>query len=280
MVSSLGVAAPPLRVFVSVLPLQTFVEKVGGRHVEVFTLVGPGHNPATYGPTPRQISALAHARLYVRTGVAFEDAWMPRIRAANPDMSVLDARENIDIPAVPRAAHAHDGDSNGDHSSDSPDPHIWTSPLLVKKIALNIRNRLIELDPANRSAYLGNYESFATELDALDVEIRKRLEDIPNRRFMVFHPAWSYFAAAYGLKQVAIEREGKQPGARALTELIRQAEREKVKVIFVQPQFDTKSARQVARAIDGRVVAIDPLAPDYANNLRAVARSIAGESYP
>jgi zinc transport system substrate-binding protein len=270
-------SAEPLLVFVSVLPEKTFVEKVGGEHVQVQAMVRPGHSPHTYEPTPHQIAALAQTALYVRIGVPFENAWMARIHSANRDMRVLDARAGIDLRPI--EAHEHAGaapEPKGAHQGAIElDPHVWTSPPLVKRMARNIRDALTDLDPAHRDDYARNYAAFAAELDALDGEIRSLLKDVRGGRFMVFHPAWGYFAETYGLTQVPIEKEGKEPGARALTALIEQARREHVKVIFVQPQFSRRYAEQVARAIGGRVVAIDPLAPDYTDNLRRAARSIA-----
>lgn len=263
--------AGPASVFVSVLPLQTFVEKVGGPHVTVQTMVQPGYSPATYDPTPKQIAALAQARIYFAVGVPFENSWLGRIRSANPEMEVVDTRSGI--PPRP-AALGHDDDDGHHHAS--MDPHTWTSPILAKQMARNIRDTLIRYDPVHRHDYARNFETFAAELDELDAEVRAMLEDMPARRFMVFHPAWGYFADAYGLHEIAIEHEGKEPGARTLTALIEQARRENVKVIFVQPQFGQQAARQVAHEIGGRVAVIDPLAADYADNLRRVARLLAG----
>ena len=275
----------PLRVFVSVLPQKTFVEKIGGEHVEVQTMVRPGHSPTTYDPTQQQISALSKTVLYVRSDVPFEKAWMERIHTANPNMQVLDARKSIESRIIEH--HEHEFQDNQDeplsgkkpynahYDASEQNPHFWTSPPLVKHMARNIRDTLTKLTPANGQDYAHNYETFATELDILDRDIRTLLQDATNRKFMVFHPAWGYFADTYGQIQVPIEKEGKEPGARALAALIEQARCENVRVIFVQPQFDKKSANQVARAIGGRVIAIDPLSPDYAHNLRKVTRQIA-----
>jgi len=277
--------AEPLRVFVSVLPLKTFVEKVGGGHVEVRAMVGPGFNPHTYDPSPREIAALSEAALYVGAGIPFEHTWMDRIRSANREMQVLDARAGIEPPGPEEPEHNHDAArrENGAgadrdhvrHDHQEGDPHIWTSPLLVRQMAGAIRDKLAELDPENENDYTRNYTAFVAELDALDREIRTLLAHAPDRKIMVFHPAWGYFADAYGLVQVPIEKEGKEPGPRALAALIEQAKRKRVKIIFVQPQFSRKSAEQVAHAIGGQVVAIDPLSPDYSANLRAVAQRIA-----
>lgn len=284
----------PLRVFASVIPLQTFVEKVGGEHVDARAMVRPGFNPHIYDPTPQQIAALAGAVLYVRTGVPFERAWMERIRSANPDMQVIDARDGMALREM--EAHARDEHGHGDEDhgaegkvqhrdqgaqrteserSHEQDPHMWTSPPLVRHMVSVIRDKLVELDPAHAADFARNHDAFVAELEALDRDLHALLDPLPNRGFLVFHPAWGYFADTYGLTQVPIEREGKEPGARALAALIDQAKREGIKVVFVQPQFDKRQARQVAEAIGGAVIAVDPLAADYVDNLRHVGREFA-----
>jgi zinc transport system substrate-binding protein len=271
-------AAEPLRVFVSVLPQKTFVEKVGGDRVRVEAMVQPGDSPHTYDPTPRQVAALSQADLYVAVGGTFEDAWMGRIRGVNPRMQVLDTGEGITL----RRLEAHedaDGHEAGrhqhDHAHGASDPHLWTSPPLVKQMVPRIRDALSGLDPAGAAFYAANAAAFSDELDALDRDIRARLAGAAGSRFMVYHPAWGYFADAYGLIQIPIEREGKEPGPRALAALIDQARRDGVRVVFVQPQFSQKAAAQVAAAIGGRVEVLDNLAPDYEANLRRVADALA-----
>lgn len=266
-------AGEPLRVFVSVVPLKTFVERIAADAVTVTAMVGPGHNPHTYDPAPRQISALAQAHLYIRVGVPFEDAWMTRIRAINPSMEVMDVRAGLGL----ETDHGHDGH---DHGTAGHDPHVWTDPLLVKRMAADIRDTLGRLDPANAKAFAANYQDFAAELEALHADIRAIFAPPANRRFMVYHPAWSHFAARYGLTQMAIQQEGKEPGARTLSTLIEAAQHHGVRVIFVQPQMDTRLAERLAEEVGGRVVAMDPLAADYGATLRRAARLIAGNGTP
>jgi zinc transport system substrate-binding protein len=287
--------AEPLRVFASVLPIKTFVEKVGGEHVDARAMVRPGFNPHTYDPTPQQISALAGAVLYIRTGVPFEDAWMERIRSANPGMQVLDARKGLrlrKIEAHAHDAHAHDADhrhdhhearnahASGHHDDHEQDPHVWTSPPLARHMIGVIRDRLAMLAPAHAEDFSRNHDAYVAELETLDRELHALLNPLSNRRFLVFHPAWGYFADTYGLTQVPIQREGKTPGARALAALIDQAQQEKIRVVFVQPQFDKRQARQVAQAIGGAVIAVDPLAADYIDNLHRVGREFAQALQP
>ena len=269
------VGARPLDVFVSVLPLQTFVERVGGERVQVHTMVQPGHSPATYEPTPRQITALADADLYFRVGVPFETAWMKRITATNPDMPVVDLRDGL--PLRPQEAHDHGSEHGPEHAHEheAMDPHVWTSPRLVRRMAATIRDALTAVDQPGAEVYAANQAAYDAELASLDQALQDRLAGLHQRSFLVYHPAWGYFADAYGLTQVPIEYEGKAPGARRLAQLIDQARAERARVILVQPQFDQRAARQVARAIGGRVEAVDPLATDYAANLLRLATIIA-----
>jgi zinc transport system substrate-binding protein len=241
--------------------------------------------------------------LYVRTGVPFEKAWMARIRSASPEMQVFDARDGIalrEMEAHDHDAHGHGAEHNGKadrghahddhdkhdsheadhHGHHEQDPHVWVSPPLVRQMVGRIRDKLTELAPEHAADFTRNHDAFVVELDALDAELHKLLDPLPKRKFMVFHPAWGYFADSYGLTQVPIEREGKEPGARALAALIDQAKREKINVVFVQPQFDKRSATQVALAIGGAVIAVDPLAADYVDNLRQVGREFAQALQP
>ena len=260
-----------LRVFTSVLPIKTFVEKIGGEHVDVREMVRPGFNPHTYDPTPQQISALASTVLYIRTGVPFEKAWMERIHSANPDMQILDVRAGLTLRKLELHEHheAHD-----DHTNEL-DPHIWTNPKLAGKMIGRIRDELSELDPKHAAEYARNHDVFLAELEALDHELHELLEPLSNGKFMVFHPAWGYFADRYHLIQVPIEHEGKEPGARRIASLIEHAKHEQIRVVFVQPQFDKRQAGRVAKAIDGAVIAVDPLAANYVENLRRVGQEFA-----
>ncbi|NVL89447.1 MAG: zinc ABC transporter substrate-binding protein [Desulfobacterales bacterium] len=261
-----------VKVFVSILPQAYFVERVGGKRVDVSVMVGPGHSPATYEPIPKHMTELDKARLYFRIGVPFEDVWMVRISRANPRMRVIDTRRGVKLR--PMKAHYHN--EGGQHHHDSTgmkDPHIWLSLRLVKVQARNICDALIFEDPAHRPYYKSNLRAFEHDLDRLDAEIRGVFKNLKTRKFMVFHPAWGYFARDYGLEQIPVEVEGKEPSARTLADLIKVAKQEGITVVFVQAQFSTKNARTVARAIGGRIVRIDPLARDYMKNMKKIAET-------
>jgi zinc transport system substrate-binding protein len=268
----------PLSVFVSVVPLQTFVERIGGDQVRVRSTVQPGQNPHTYEPSPRQVADLAGAELYLRVGIPLEDAWLPRIRAANPGLRVLDVRDGIRLrPADPAHHEAHhEAEHEPEHEHGALDTHVWTSPPLVKSMGTAIRAALIDLRPGQAALFNANYDRFAADLEALDAEIRAHLAPLQVRRFLVFHPAWGYYADTYDLTQMAIEFAGKEPGPRALVELIESARAAGVRAVLVQPQFSPRAAQQVAAAIGGRVESVDNLSADYFGTLRRVTAVIAG----
>lgn len=262
-----------MKVFVSILPQAYFAERVGGDRVDVSVMVGPGQSPHTYEPGPKQMYELSQARLYFRIGVDFEKVWMERISKINPNMKVVDTRRGIQL--LPMKIH-HDHGPYRPHGQGLKDPHIWLSLRLVKIQAETIYEALATEDPAHRAYYLENLKALDGDLDKLDGEIVHSLKDGKTRKFMVFHPAWGYFARDYGLEQIPIEMEGKEPTAKDLIRIIEEAKEEGIGIIFVQKQFSKTSAETVARAIGGKVVHIDPLARDYLKNMKAIAVRFAG----
>ena len=286
-----GYAAERIPVFVSIVPQKYFVQQIGKDWVDVQVMVQPGASPATYEPKPKQMADLSKAAIYFSIGVPFEKAWLEKIAAANPGMKVVHTDHGI--RKIHMAGHHHgetehhehtnphhdahhDHDKAGGHEGEHHangglDPHIWLSPPLVMIQAHSIMTALKEIDPTHESVYEANYRSFAASVDEVDNELKQIFAGKKGLQFMVFHPAWGYFAHAYGLVQVPVEIEGKDPKPAQLQHLIEHAHASKINVVFVQPQFPTKSAEQIARAIQGRVVPANPLAEDWAANLLKVA---------
>ena len=262
-------SARPLRVFVSILPQKYFAEKIGGDLVDVAVMVEPGANPQTYEPKPKQMLALAKTSIYLAIGVPFETTWLAKIAATNPNMLVV--HTDAGIKKIPMMAHHQEAELEEDRHGIQ-DPHVWLSPPLVIIIAENMLQAFIKVDPAHRLIYEKNHNSFVKELVVLDAEIRATFRGKGKAvEFMVFHPAWGYFAQAYGLEQVPIELEGKQPKAAELQRLIQYAKQRGIKVIFAQPQFSRQAAQAITESIGGQIVLADPLAADWDRNLRQVA---------
>ncbi|MBN1246253.1 MAG: zinc ABC transporter substrate-binding protein [Anaerolineae bacterium] len=274
-----GDGAPPggdgsetIAATVSIVPQQYFVERIGGEHVSVDVMVLPGASPATYEPRPEQLKALSTSAAYFSIGVPFEGVWLDRIAAANPEMVLVDTIAGIE--RVPMAAHEHGdevGDEDHDHEAGAPDPHVWVSPALVKIQAQTIADALIALDPKNAADYAENLEGFLADIDALEADLQATLTGVTDRKFLVFHPSWGYFAEDFGLEQIAIEVGGQEPSAQELAALIALAKDENIKVVFAQAEFSTADAETIAAELGGEVLLISPLAYDWLANLREVA---------
>lgn len=270
----------PVRVFVSILPQAYFVEKIGGERVTVDVFVLPGKSPATYAPSPAQMSSLANASIYFRVGLPFENAFIPKIKSSINNLKIVDTRKDVPIRQMESHMetmeddHGHHDHEGHDHHHEGGDPHIWLSPPLVKIQAKTITDALCETDPEGSAYYRKNYQAFLAELDQLHLKIQNALEKIKGESIFVFHPSYGYFTDTYGLTQIAVEMEGKAPKGKQLAFLISEAKEKNVRVIFVQPQFDRSIAQKIANAIDGVVVMLDPLSKDYANNLLDMSQKI------
>lgn len=261
-------AKDPMKVFVSILPQKYFVEKIGRSLVDVSVMVRPGAAPATYEPKPRQMAALSRARVYFSIGVPFEKTWLKKLASTNPRMRVVHTDHGIKKMSM-KPHHDHGKEEH--RESGNLDPHIWLSPPLVMMLARNMLEALQEADPSHRSAYEAYYRAFLLELLDLDTDLRNVFAGRQGLQFMAFHPSWGYFAHTYGLKQVAIEIEGKNPKPAQLHQLIAHARKHNIKVVFVQPQFSLRSAQLIAKEIGGQVVIADPLAENWMENLRQLA---------
>jgi len=263
---------------VSIIPLAYFAERIGGEWVHMNTMVGPGEEPHTYEPTPEQMKAIADSAIFFSIGVEYEDVWLPRLEETNPDMVIVDTSAGIERIAVPTSiaeVSAHpDDEEDHDHEGEL-DPHVWLSPENGKIIAENMLNGLIEIAPEHEADFRSNTDTLMAEIDVLDVQIQETLAGDQARSFMVFHPAWGYFAKQYNLEQIAVQVGGQDPSASELADLVDIAREKGITVIFVQPSFNSASADALAQEIGGTVAAANPLAEDWLDNLRTIANAFA-----
>jgi zinc transport system substrate-binding protein len=269
---------PPLPVTVSIVPQEYFVKQIGGDKVAVSALIQPGVDPHTYEPKPEQLKTLSASKAFFKVGVALENSWKDRITSVNNRMLLVDTSQGVDkISLTAEHDHDHDHDHAKEHTEEKEtlDPHIWLSPKRVKLQAETIYRTLVKLDPANEAFYRENFGEFIQEIDVLDKEIARTLAGVKNRKFMVFHPEWGYFAKDYGLEMVAIEVEGNEPSAAQLSNLISEAKKNNIKVIFTQPEFSRKSADTIASEIGATVIPISAFDENWSENLRQVAKTMA-----
>ena len=265
-----GVAKAALEVVVSIAPQEWLVDRLGGEAVHSEILVPAGQDPHSFEPKPRQIAHLAKARLYFTVGLPFEERLREKITGAGMPLRFVDSAAGI--TKIPFSEHEHEDDAG---HGEGDDPHVWLSAANLMIMAENITQALAAADPEKAGFYTANLKRLRQELITLHDRIAARLKPFAGAAFYVFHPSFGYFAHDYGLRQQAVEIEGKSPTPKQLQHLIAEARGKGARVVFSQPQFDPKSAEAVAEAIGGRVVPLDPLAYNVTENLELMAAGIA-----
>ena len=253
---------------VTLEPLRYFTEAIAGDNYEVVSMVPKGSSPESYDPTPQQLVNLSKSQAYFRIGyIGFEQAWMKKLEANCPNMKVYDTSKGIDL--IRDKGHWH-----GDHFHEGGvEPHVWNSTQNALIIADNIYQALCELDSTHQEDYQKRLDVLKQTIRQTDANVRTLLENADST-FLIYHPALSYFARDYGLKQVSIEEGGKEPSPAQLKALIETCRNENVHTIFVQQEFDQRNAQLIANELGVNIVSINPLSYDWVKEMIRIAEAL------
>ena len=262
------------RLSVSIPPQKYFIEQIAGDKFKINVMIPPGANPVTYDPSPGKMKEISNSVAYIKIGhLAFEKIWMDKFTSVNSDMKIIDQSKYTELIAADKETNHH-----SHAQSSGVDPHIWTSPKAVKKQVKAIKEGLTEINPEHESFYNENYRVFLNNIDSLDSFIRTKLQGLKNESFMIFHPALSYYARDYGLNQISIEFEGKEPTPSKLKEIVDLARKEQIRTIFIQKQFNVDKAKTVAEEIGAKLEVINPLDSDWMLTIKDITEKIASQS--
>ena len=273
---------------VSIAPLQYITEQIADSDFRINVLVPSGASPETYEPSPAQMQQVAQSQFYIHTGlIDFERNLQQAIRNNMPDVQQINVSEGVELIAgdcehnhqnnSEKIVHDHEVAATHGHTHvQGVDPHIWTSPRELRTMADNAYRAIHELYP-DSTVYAVNYQRLADKLQALDDSVAERLKQSGVPYFMIYHPALTYYARAYGIDQVAIEQDGKEPSAKRLARLIEQARRDSIRVVFYQSQFPASTVEVIAEDIGAQSVRIDPLAEDVVGNISYITDLITAE---
>lgn len=275
---------------VTIEPLRYFTEAIAGDNFNVVTMVPKGSSPEAYDPTPQQLMELANSKAYFRIGhIGFEQTWMNKLTDNAPHLQFFDTSRGIDlIFDSSHAHHHHEGEEyihhydtihhDGHHHLVGVEPHVWNSAYNAQIIAGNIFTALCAIDKANEEAYLERFQNLCSRIEHTDSLLCSMLSTpSADRAFMIYHPALSYFARDYGLHQISIEEDGKEPSPQHLKKLIDTCKTERVRVIFVQPEFDKRNAEIIAKQTGTKVVPINPLAYEWEEEMLRMAHQLVKE---
>lgn len=254
---------------VTLEPLRYFTEQIAGDKFKVVSMVPKGSSPETYDPTPQQLVKLGESRAYFRIGhIGFEKVWMDKLQNNNPHLQIFDTSLGVDLI---REDGPHHGEE--DHNHGGVEPHIWNSAANALIISHNIKNALCQIDAPNAPYYEARFDSLKQTILQTDSTLHSLLQNA-DRSFMIYHPALSYFARDYGLKQISIEEGGKEPSPAHLKQLIEQSHKDSVKVIFVQQEFDLRNAELIAKETSIRIVPINPLSYHWQTEMEQIAKAL------
>jgi zinc transport system substrate-binding protein len=241
---------------VSIAPFKYFVEEIAGNDFKVNIMVPAGSDPHIYEPAPEQIIRLKNSVAYISNGyLGFEMTWLERFYETNRSMRRLSLGEKISPLG---SDHQHDGEH-----VEAADPHYWVSPKCAMIMALSVKELLCQLNPLQKDKYETNYRSLELRISDLDKKAQELFAGCKNRSFMIYHPNLGYLARDYGLEEIPVEYEGKEPTPLRMKELIDRARKDRLKTIFVQREYDTKNAKAIASETGAVIKIIDPLSEDW-----------------
>lgn len=258
------VMAANLTAAVTLQPYANIVKFIGGTRVNVIAMVPPGADPHSYEPKPAVLKEFAKANVYFSDGSGMDKAWLPRFMGVNKDVKVASLSKNIDWIL--------------DRHHNTLDPHLWTSPKQAVKIAQSVSSQLSTLDPDGMAYYTGRLSQFVNRMDKLEERLNAAVKNLPQNQktFIVFHPSYGYLARDYGLTQLSIEIDGKEPKPKDLATVIIEAKKRNVHLVFVQPQFSKRSAATIAKQLDAVVMTTDPLDYDFVKNISYMVDAMEG----
>jgi len=258
-----------LLITVSIPPQAWFVSQIAGDKAHAMVLAGPGQNPHSYEPGPRQIQSLSASGAWILSGVEFEISLRPKIAALFPNLLIVDGTKGVSF----RMLEEHDGDGH-DHSALEIDRHTWLGREPAKILAAHVRDALSLLDGENEAYYRGQYERLIALIDFEFDELKITLMPISGRSVFVYHPSFGYFLDEFGIHQEAVETGGKEPTPRELYNLIARLKEEQAAAVFVQAQFSVNAAKTLASAVGAELIALDPLAQDWLGNIRLMGETL------
>lgn len=255
--------------YVSILPLKSIVGSIVGDDFRIEVLVPAGASPETFEPTPRQFVGLDQAQIVFNVGlIDFETTLLGKLEN---QQKIVDLSRGIELIAG-TCSHT----SHGHKHAHGVDPHIWTSPKALQQMAANAYEAIHKAYP-DSVKYTQNYERLRTELQALDVRTAEKIAASGVKYFLIYHPALTYYARDYGLEQVAIEADGKEPSAKRLAEVISKARKDGVRKILYQSQFPASTVEIIARDITADAVQVDPLAEEIGRNIDTITDIIVSQ---
>ncbi len=263
---NIGNSNGKIDVAVSIGPEVQWVNAVGGDKVNVTLMVPPSADPHTYEPLPGQLKQISNAKMYAEIGspLEFETNYMNKIEAANPHMLIVNCSEGVTL--IPNTA---------ENESDTMDPHDWNDPKNAEIMVNNIYLGLVKVDPSDQAYFEKNRDNYEAQLEALDNYTTQTLKDKNGTNILIFHPAFGYYAKDYNLTQIAVMINDEEPSPQRIALLLNTAKADNIKVMYNEPQYDPSYMQSIASQVNGTVITVNDLDPNYIQNMKNTADAFA-----
>lgn len=254
--------AAPLRLFVTIAPQREIVQRVAGSDAQVTVLVPPGMSPENFSPDARTLNALSRADFYFTIGIASEDAMLPKLQRLNRALRIIAPSPKLNV-------------RNFAPPGEGRDPHLWLDADNIHVMAMQVVEVLTAAHPEEAAQYRARAEQYCKQIKASDEQIAAILAPLRGRVALVYHPAFAYFFERYGMRQLPIELEGKEPPGGYLGKVVREARNAQCPVLFVQPQVNERAVRTISSEVGCGVCVLDPLPAVLSDGLLKLARTVA-----
>lgn len=260
---------------VSIEPQREILEHIVGDKFKIVTIMSGGDNPETFEPSPMRRVDIENSEAYFTVGLLpFENS----LKKSSADKNkFVDTSEGINLIY---GTHSHESikdDKRHVHTHTMADPHIWTSVKNAKIMAMNMTEKMTDIDPANAPTYRDNLARYCTYLDSIDTAFAHKLSKSVKKGFLVWHPSLSYFAKDYNLEQISVSSDTKEASVSSLTDVIKKAKTDSINVLFYQQEFDNRQAEMIGKSIDARLITIRPSAYDWVNELSVIVDGLTKE---
>lgn len=262
-----------IKVSVSIMPQAFIVKRIGGEHVSVNVMVPPASSPETYEPGPKRMAELRDSDIYFSIGMPFELTSIDKVKNEYSNVKFVDMHNGITMNDM-ESHHGHNSVVENEIAGEIKDPHVWLDPVALIQMSQNTVNEFIKLDPKNRDEYIENHLKLTKELQLLNDEMADLFKDSGKKAFIIYHPAWGYFANRYRLRQIPVEIEGKEPSASEMAELTDIIKKHRIKHIFMQTQVPETVLRSISAETGARIEMLDPLKENVIENIRESALKI------
>jgi len=238
-----------MNITTTVLPQKGIIKAIAPNS-NVFVMVPPGSSPATYSITFKDLEKIKNSEVYFTIGVPFDKKYINKIKEINPNIKII---------------------YFGKYLNKSKNPHIWLSPAKLMLQAKVVLNTLINLDPKNKETYLNNYIRYINSLANIE---KNGFSKIKQKAFITFHPAFYHFAKDFNLKEIAIQKEGKNPSFSYLAKIINLAKKNNIKSVIISPEFSKKYAEIIAKKINAKIYVISPLNEDPRKTIKKLIKAL------